>query len=332
MNGNAALTYYQQEVGRITRSQAELLRSNQQLAAENARLSARLQRVEAAYSALREAATTKIRAAGRLVQLLQTDLDAARGAVATVMDSGERKCGVEWCKRAAHRNGYCWKHVQRRVKWGDPLLYQRGKRMVRETADGWEPIDWSLTCEVKWCEHLRLGRAYCTNHYRRWKKYGDPLLLKLERSGPARLFRETGPNTYEAVELLATERPCDIPWCGNKHYCRGFCRTHYYRMRKHGDPTLTKRNLHGIMVLCQETARDRFRQVEEIPRAQIVKAGPWSGQWKGKMLTFLRTHCLHPETTVCPSSCEHHQASGHWWGCAHPAHPNAGMEDIQHHE
>ncbi len=39
---------------------------------------------------------------------------------------------------------------------------------------------------------------------------------------------------------------CKIEGCGKKHHGLGFCRTHYQRLKKHGDPNCTQRELHGL--------------------------------------------------------------------------------------
>ncbi|WP_084398275.1 HNH endonuclease [Henriciella aquimarina] len=35
---------------------------------------------------------------------------------------------------------------------------------------------------------------------------------------------------------MATQRLCSVSDCGNTHYCRGFCRAHYSRFKRYGDP------------------------------------------------------------------------------------------------
>lgn len=43
---------------------------------------------------------------------------------------------------------------------------------------------------------------------------------------------------------MATERICSIKNCGKKHFARGWCRIHYYRWTRQGDPTVCLRD-HG---------------------------------------------------------------------------------------
>lgn len=40
---------------------------------------------------------------------------------------------------------------------------------------------WS--CTVEDCENYRVGNGYCSKHYQRWKRYGDPLYVKIAERG-----------------------------------------------------------------------------------------------------------------------------------------------------
>lgn len=40
------------------------------------------------------------------------------------------------------------------------------------------------TCSIPWCDKTGLiRRGWCTKHYQRWLKYGNPLMAKFERGG-----------------------------------------------------------------------------------------------------------------------------------------------------
>ncbi|MEP3303497.1 MAG: hypothetical protein ABJO05_16155, partial [Roseibium sp.] len=36
---------------------------------------------------------------------------------------------------------------------------------------------------------------------------------------------------------MAAKRLCSVQGCGKTLYCKGYCRAHYSRFQKHGDPT-----------------------------------------------------------------------------------------------
>lgn len=78
------------------------------------------------------------------------------------------------------------------------------------------------TCSVDECNEKCIARNYCTKHYQRWKKYGDPLATK------------TAPNDEPADERLKrhgwtiTESGC-WEWNGNTSDRRG-----YGSLRFHG--------------------------------------------------------------------------------------------------
>lgn len=71
------------------------------------------------------------------------------------------------------------------------------------------------TCAVEGCEGTVKARGWCSMHYSRWQKDGDP--------GPAERFRAPAGGT-------CTAKGCSDPVCG-----RGLCGRHYARWRTHGD-------------------------------------------------------------------------------------------------
>ncbi len=72
------------------------------------------------------------------------------------------------------------------------------------------------TCSVEGCENTRVAWGWCDKHYRRWKRYGDPL----------------------GVAVRST-RTCSIEGCDNPHEARGWCSKHYQRWQVHGDPEMS---------------------------------------------------------------------------------------------
>ena len=75
-------------------------------------------------------------------------------------------------------------------------------------------------CKVDGCQRTdRGGYGYCGLHYKRFAKYGDPLVTKL----PRRATR------------------CVIPGCRRAHSAKGLCSMHYRRLKLYGDPVAPNR-------------------------------------------------------------------------------------------
>jgi hypothetical protein len=79
------------------------------------------------------------------------------------------ECAVQGCVGRAVRRGWCGKHYQRWIKYGDPLA-------VRSRWDDHELVS-SHQCSVDGCEALVLARELCSLHYQRWQAHGDPLIV-----------------------------------------------------------------------------------------------------------------------------------------------------------
>lgn len=73
------------------------------------------------------------------------------------------------------------------------------------------------TCVVDGCDKSVLSRGYCSAHYQRLLKHGDP-----HGGRPARVSR--------------SGRSCSISGCTRSVVSRGYCEAHYHRLRRYGDP------------------------------------------------------------------------------------------------
>lgn len=71
------------------------------------------------------------------------------------------------------------------------------------------------TCSVPDCGGDVVARGCCDKHYRRLKRYGNPLL------GPPSAAREHPPT-------------CAVLSCGRPYAASGYCRRHYRRIRETG--------------------------------------------------------------------------------------------------
>lgn len=75
-----------------------------------------------------------------------------------------------------------------------------------------------LTCSIDECGKRVLARGWCSAHYTRWQRNGDPLTL----------------NPRKVINF------CTIPSCGKPHDARGLCSAHVTNLRRHGTPTPRK--------------------------------------------------------------------------------------------
>jgi hypothetical protein len=71
------------------------------------------------------------------------------------------------------------------------------------------------SCSIENCENKYFCKGFCQKHYKKNKKYGDPLAKKEKQF-------------------------CSIENCENKYFCKGFCEKHYKKNKKYGDPLAGK--------------------------------------------------------------------------------------------
>lgn len=75
-------------------------------------------------------------------------------------------------------------------------------------------------CGFDGCEKAIEARGWCTTHYMRWVRHGDPSVVKPHGGGPKRQFTQ------------CSVAGCDAPY----PYFKGYCRRHHERWKKYGDP------------------------------------------------------------------------------------------------
>lgn len=83
-----------------------------------------------------------------------------------------------------------------------------------------------VTCSIDGCERASERRGWCSAHYQRWRKHGDPTIDK----------RSTG------------RTPCTIEGCDAPVFALGYCSLHRGRFLRHGDPL-------AIVRVAGETSR-----------------------------------------------------------------------------
>lgn len=122
------------------------------------------------------------------------------------------------------------------------------------------------TCSVAGCDRDVAARGWCTLHYGRWKKHGDPLVTKTawSRNGPLcavvectrgavrrgwcdphyRRWKQYGdPRTGGPIRPVTRKSvSCSVTGCDRRRRCYGLCGMHYQRMQKTGSLDPPKRN------------------------------------------------------------------------------------------
>lgn len=72
-------------------------------------------------------------------------------------------------------------------------------------------------CSVEGCERPRRRREWCSTHYTRWLRHGDPTVT------------------------LRGGNSCSVDGCDLPYYGSGWCGLHYARVRAHGSPEIPER-------------------------------------------------------------------------------------------
>lgn len=128
------------------------------------------------------------------------------------------------------------------------------------------------TCSIPGCGSKMLARGWCSKHYQRWKRMGDPEMS---------LRREAGPCIVAG---------CEVEGDGG----HGFCAKHYRRAYRHGDATATSR-----IVGDDEARFESYLSVGTAPghAAELGECWLWTGlltrDGYGVMASDLPTSSAH---------------------------------------
>lgn len=125
-------------------------------------------------------------------------------------------CAVDGCGNPKRSAGYCSKHYQRVLKYGDPSKVKKLAMME------------SSSCLIPGCGRKAHAKGYCGGHYSRLRRHGDP------KSGGATKARQMG-------------RKCVASECGAEAKTKGYCGKHYQRLIKYGSPDVCRNpvGIHG---------------------------------------------------------------------------------------
>lgn len=114
------------------------------------------------------------------------------------------------------------------------------------------------TCIVTDCSRDSFRRGYCSPHYQRQMKYGDPLaggiFRDMDRQGEACIIDGCDKHRYARrwcqlhwgrwqshgdplwLPIARVISICSVVDCGEDVRARGYCTAHYGKLRRHGDP------------------------------------------------------------------------------------------------
>ena len=84
-----------------------------------------------------------------------------------------------------------------------------------------------MICSVDGCDRSHKAKGFCSMHYNRYRRNGDPLYVLKD-------YNNTG--------------ICSISGCFAKYEAKGYCKKHYERYIVHGDPLYSKnrKEIHGL--------------------------------------------------------------------------------------
>lgn len=130
-------------------------------------------------------------------------------------------------------------------------------------------------CSVPKCNRGQHARQYCNMHYRRWKSTGEV--------GGLAPLRNPAPDE------------CVVSGCGKTPTAHGWCRTHYQRVIRHGDP--------NVLMHVREHRRGATRRIDrgyvlvKLPDHPNSAKNGWALEHRVVMADHLGRGLL-PEETV----------------------------------
>jgi hypothetical protein len=94
---------------------------------------------------------------------------------------------------------------------------------------------------------------------------------------------------------------CTINTCENKHYAKGFCTTHYKRLKRNGNPLKLVKEKHGMSYSSERTAYKNMLQRCYNPNT--INYANYGGrgvgvcaQWRNSFKTFLKDMGFKPSS------------------------------------
>jgi hypothetical protein len=133
-------------------------------------------------------------------------------------------------------------------------------------------------CTVENCSNKVNARGLCGNHYRAWRKYGDPLGV-----------------SQKHLESLI--KVCTIEGCDSPKKAKGLCSKHSQRLHRHNDPNFVTRRIKKPRTLINK--KDRYFAVDANGHPNANKAG--------KILEHRLVMALHIGRPLTAEETVHHK-------------------------
>lgn len=101
------------------------------------------------------------------------------------MEKDIKICKVENCIKKIKGRGYCSKHIQVLVKYGDPLYHE--KKIIT-----------TKICQIEGCDLKYDSKGFCRKHYSLFKRTGNP--IKNPKSFPKGISKHPLYDTYSCMK------------------------------------------------------------------------------------------------------------------------------------
>lgn len=158
-------------------------------------------------------------------------------------------------------------------------------------------------CKITDCGNPKLNsRGWCSMHYQRWRRTGDPLLSRSDKQNIG--------------------MPCTVQGCIQVRKAKGFCQTHYVRMKKHGSPLIASRSAKYRVKIDWILSHSNYQGTDCLKWPFGVSShGRGTVNYNGKPTSAPRAMCIisHGRPDHKSLHAAHSCGNGHL-GCMNPNH------------